>query len=132
MVTSALALILVSTLLVGLSVWGAVSPPGLVSFVRRAVNEGGMVVAVGVRLLLAVLLWITAPMAHTPLIFRVLAFLALASAILIALIGSERVLRIIDRFASWPATVLRLQCVFGVVFGMFLIWSVSPAILAAS
>lgn len=124
-VTSAVALVLFSALIVGLSAWGAVFPSKLISSVRRVMNRGGIIAAVGARLVLAILLWVTAPLSHTPTIFLVLAALALVAAIGIALMGTERVLRLIDRFASWPEMVLRLQCVLGVAFGVFLAWSVS-------
>ncbi len=125
-VTGALALVLFSAYFVGLSAWGAVYPSRLISFVRRSINKGGIVSAVGFRLLLAVLLWVTAPVSHTPTIFPVLAALMLAAAILVALMGTELALKFIDHLTSWPNIVIRLPCFLGVAFGIFLIWSVSP------
>ncbi len=121
----ALALVLFSTFFVGLSAWGAVFPSRLVSFVRASMNKGGIVTAVGSRLFLAVLLWVTAPMSHTPSIFVVLAALVLAAAIPVALMGTELTLKFIDRLTSWPDIVIRLPCVLGVALGVFIIWSVS-------
>lgn len=100
-------------------------PSKLVSFVRGSVNKGGIPAAVGARVILAALLWITAPMSHTPTIFLVLAALVLAAAVVVALMGTELVMKFIDRLASWPEIVVRLPCVLGVAFGVFLIWSVS-------
>ncbi|MCK7595617.1 hypothetical protein [Pseudomarimonas salicorniae] len=128
---SAWALTLLSKLIVVLSLWGAVSPSGLVDVVRWAMRRGGMAVAVGVRLVLAALLWATAALSHTPTLFLVLAALMLAAALGLVLMGSERITRLIDRVASWPPMVLRLQCALGVAFGVFLIWSVSPVWMGA-
>ena len=125
-VTSALVLVLFSVFIVGICAWGAVFPTRLITFVRGFMNKGGIVAAVGVRLVLAVLLWVAAPVSHTPKVFLALAALALAAAVLIALLGTKRVLALLDRLASWPEIVLRLRCALGVAFGVFLIWSVPP------
>ncbi len=130
-VISAIALIIFSALIAGLSAWGALFPSRLVSFVRGMMKRGGIFAAVGGRLVLAVLLWVTAPLSHTPTIFLVLAALALVAAIAVAFMGTERILRIMDRFASWPGIVLRLQCLLGVAFGVFLAWSASGVWAAA-
>ena len=130
MFASAIALIVLATLIVGLSFWGVLSPPNLVSFVRTFMHRPGSIafaVAVAVRIFLATLLWLAAPASNTPTIFQVLAGVALVAALGIALAGSERVSKLIDHVASWPQLVIRLQCLLGVAFGLFLIWSVSPA-----
>jgi hypothetical protein len=127
MFASAIALVVLATLIVGLSFWGVLSPPNLVSFVRTFMHRPGSIAfAVAVRIFLAALLWLAAPASNTPTIFQVLAGVALVAALGIALAGSERVSKLIDHVASWPQLVIRLQCLLGVAFGLFLIWSVSP------
>ena len=128
---SVFALLLLATLIVGLSSWGVLFPGNLISFVRAFMRRSGsIIVAVTVRLLLAALLWVTASASSTPAIFNVLAGLALLSAFGIAVVGPERVSRFIERVASWPEFVVRLQCLLGIAFGVFLIWSVSPVWVA--
>ena len=87
--------------------------------------------AAAIRVLLAGLLWFAAPISHTPITLKVLALLALLAAVALPMIGAARLLRLIDRVASWPPMVIRLQCVLGVAFGAFLLWSVSPGLGAA-
>lgn len=124
---SAFALAVLATLIIGLSSWGVLFPADLISFVRTFMRRNGsIVVSVAVRILLAALLWVTAPASNTPTTFNVLTGIALLAALLIAMAGSERVSRLIERLGSWPESVLRLQCLLGVALGLFLIWSVSP------
>lgn len=131
MFTAAIALVVLATLIVGLSFWGVLSPANLVSFVRTFMHPPGSIVfAVAVRIFLAAVLWLTAPASNTPTIFLILAGVAFVAAIGIALAGSKRVSKLIDHVASWPQLVVRLQCLLGVAFGLFLIWSVSPVLAA--
>ncbi len=120
-----IALALFSVLFTGLSLYGLVLPRGLTRFVRRFMLGPGVWGAVVIRLLLAALLWFSAPVSHTPTTFQVLAVLLLLSAVALPIIGAARLIEIIDRFASWPPIVLRLQCMIGVAVGGFLLWSVS-------
>ena len=129
---SAFGLVVFAALIVGLSSWGVLFPADLVSFVRTFMRRSGsIVVAIAVRILLAALLWITAPASHTPAIFNVLTGVALFAALIIAIAGSERISRLIKQVESWPELAVRLQCLLGVAFGLFLIWSVSPVWTAA-
>lgn len=124
---SSFALAVLGALIVGLSSWGVLFPADLISFVRTFMRRNGSIAfAVAVRIVLAVLLWVTAPASNTPTIFNVLAVIALLAAFIIAIAGSERISRLIDVLGSWPEFVTRLQSLLGVAFGLFLIWSVSP------
>jgi len=128
----AFVLAVFGALIVGLSSWGVLFPADLVTFVRTFMQRSGSIlVAVAVRILLAALLWITAPASHTPAVFKVLTGVALFAALVIAIAGSERISRLIEYVESWPELAVRLQCLAGVAFGLFLIWSVSPVWTAA-
>ena len=123
---SAIVLLVLGILIVALSSWGVLAPQGLVRFVRTFMDRPvSMVVAVGVRIVLAVVLWLTASVSKTPLVFQVLAGLSLLGALAIALAGAKRVSRLMARVAAWPPLAIRLQCLLGVAFGAFLIWSIA-------
>ena len=124
----AIALAIFSGAVIALSLFGVTLPRRLTALVRRFVAGRWLWFAVAVRLLLAVLLWYTAPVSHTPGTFRVLALLMLLAAIAIPLVGGTRLTKLIDRVASWPTVAIRLQCTLGVAFGTFLLWSVSPGL----
>ena len=124
----AITLAIFSGMLVALSLYGVVLPQKLTALVWRFMVRPGILGAVAARLLLAVLLWFSAPLAHTPTTFKFLAILVLVAAVALPLVGAERVLRLIDKVASWPSLAIRLPCVLGVAFGAFLLWSVSPGL----
>ena len=127
MLVSGIGLVVIAALIVCLSSWGVLSPARLASFVRTFMHRpGSMAFAVGIRVVLAAALWTTAPGSHTPVTFKVLAGLAVAGALGIAIAGSERISRLLDYVASWPRSAIRLQCLLGVAFGLFLFWSGSP------
>ncbi len=127
----AIALAIFSLVIVLLSAYGVFQPSTLTSFVRRFMAGLGLWVAVVARLILALLLWFSAPLSHTPVTFQVLAILALVAAIGLPIIGAQRILKLLDWVASWRQLAIRLWCLLGVGFGGFLLWSISPISAAA-
>lgn len=110
-----------------LSLIGAFAPAKLVNFVRDAISSWGFPVAIVGRLALAALFWASAPISHTPLVFQALAALTLLGALVIFVAGRERMVRFIDYFARLPTSAMRLWCCVGVLFGVFLLWSLSAS-----
>jgi hypothetical protein len=127
----AIALAIFSAMIIAISLYGVVLPLKLTGLVRRFMVSPGIWGAVVIRLLFAGLLWSSAPISHTPTTFKVLALLVLLAAVALPIIGAGRLLKLIDRWASWPPIVIRLQGVIGLAFGAFLLWSVSPGLGAA-
>ena len=104
-------------------------PASLVAFVRDFMTRRAAIPAASLlRILLAVLLWFSAPVSRTPLAFQTLAVVAVLAAIVLPLLGKDRVTRLIDRISSWPGLAMRAWCLLGVAFGVFLLWSVYPAV----
>ncbi len=123
-----IALAILSVILIVMSLYGAVAPDKLTTLVRGFMTRDGVWFAVAFRVLLALLLWFSAPVSHTPMTFKALALLAFVAAIALPCIGSQRLLRIIDYVASWPPLAIRFQCLLGAAFGGFLLWSASPGV----
>ena len=122
----AIALAIFSLVIVLLSAYGVFRPSILTSFVRGFMEGPGLWVAVVARLILALLLWFSAPLSHTPLAFQVLAIIALVAAIVLPIIGIQQILKLLDWIASWRQLAIRLWCLLGVGFGGFMLWSISP------
>jgi len=122
----AIALAIFSLVIVLLSAYGAFHPSNLTSFVRGFMAGLGLWAAVVARLILALLLWFSAPLSHTPMTFQVLAIIALIAAIALPIIGIQRILKLLEWVTSWRQLVIRLWCLLGVGFGGFLLWSISP------
>jgi len=112
-----------------LSIYGVLLPEKLVAWVRNFMaGRHGLTTAIGVRLLMALLLWFTAPVSQTPTIFRVIAVITLVTAFVFPFVGIDRIRRLIDRVAGLPGWALRLECLLGVALGLFLLWSIWPAL----
>ncbi len=126
-----IALAMLSALIIAMSIYGVVQPLKLMGLVRRFMISPGVWGAVAIRLLLAGLLWFTAPNSHTPLTFKVLALLTFLAAVVLPIIGTARLMKFIDHMASWPPIVIRFQCLLGVALGAFLLWSLSLGLAAA-
>lgn len=127
----AIALATFSLVIVLLSTYGVLYPSNLTSFVRGFMTDFGLWVAVVARLVLALLLWFSASLSHTPFTFQVLATIMLVAAIALPITGTKRILILIDWVASWRQLAIRLMCLLGAGFGGFLLWSISPVWSAA-
>jgi hypothetical protein len=120
------ALAILSILIIALSLYGVLLPHRLIGLARGLMQgRSGLWIAVTIRLLLAVFLWFTAPVSHTPAFFRILAVLMLLAVAALFIAGRSRLNQFIAHIASWPTWVIRLQCLLGVVLGGFLLWSIS-------
>ncbi|MBT8144843.1 MAG: hypothetical protein KJO55_09090 [Gammaproteobacteria bacterium] len=125
----AIAVALFAILIIVLSLWGVILPGKLISFVTGFMrNPASVWFAAGIRLVLAALLWFSAPLSATPLVFQVLAIIAVIAAIGLVLAGHDRLLGLVERVARWPEHLLRLYILLGVLFGAFLLWSIYPAL----
>ena len=122
------ALAIVSILIIALSLYGVLLPDRLLQRARRLIEGGsGIWIAVAVRLLLAVLLWLSASLSQTPALFRILAGLMLLAVVALLIAGRSRLNQFVAYIASWPAWVIRLQCLLGVVLGAIILWSISSS-----
>ena len=120
-----------AVLIVAISGYGLISPPGIVEFVRRFQAGPGVWAGFAIRLVFAVALWQAAPFSATPSAFRVLAAVAFLGAVALPVMGSTR----FDIFVRWwseqPTWLLRVWLLMAFAFGLFTLWS-SVAGLGAS
>ena len=121
-------LAVVSGLLGVLFLLGVLSPPRLFMVARRFIGGTGAGGAAAVRLLLAVLLWFSAPVASTPAAFRTLALVMVMAAVGALVLGKDGVARLADRMAGWPPALVRLPIAIGLALCAFMLWSISSAI----
>ena len=121
-------LAIVSVLLSALFVLGVLLPHRFIGIARGFMTGPGIGGAVAIRLLLAVLLWLSAPASSTPVAFRILALVMFAAAFAALMLGTDRIVKLIDRMAGWPPVVIRLPSAVGLAFSAFMLWSVAPAI----
>ena len=121
-------LAVVSVLLGALFVLGVLDPRRLVAVARSLLGGTGAAGAVAVRLLLAALLWFSAPVSLNPGAFRVLASVMLVAALAALFLGTDRLAGLVDCVADWRPVFVRLPIAVGLALCVFMLWSISPAI----
>lgn len=118
-------LILAITICV-MSAFGVYSPNQLVRIVKSVWDrKASIYLAVIVRVVLGVLLILVAPSTKFPIGFLVLGWVAIVAAIVIPLVGRERIGRLLSWWEHRSSLAVRLWCLLGVMFGGFLIYGIS-------
>jgi len=112
-----------AVLIVAISVYGLISPPGVIGFVRRFQAGPGVWAGFAIRLVFAVALWQAAPLSATPSAFRVLAVIAFLGAVAFPLMGSTRFNIFVEWWVEQPAWFLRVWLLVALVFGLFTLLS---------
>ena len=112
-----------SLIIVGLSTYGLITPRGYISFARRFEAGPGVWGGFGIRLALAIALWVAASSSATPAAFRVLALATALGAVVLPAMGPERFRRLVQWGSGQPFWILRSLCLLGLIFGLFLLWS---------
>jgi hypothetical protein len=122
----AASLVILSLLIIGLSLYGVLMPEKLIQLAGGMMQaKAGLRIAITVRLLLGMLLWLSASVSRTPGLFKVFAVLMLLTAVMLPVIGQTRLNQLITHLASRPVWTVRLLCLIGVALGGFFLWSVS-------
>jgi hypothetical protein len=124
--SSQIIVLLLGTVVCGLSCWGMLVPDKLWKMVDGALSQGwGIYLAVIVRLILGGALLIVAPESRFPLVFEVLGWFAIVAAVAIVIMGRERLRRFVAWFKNTSTVALRVWLIFGAAFGLFLIYGVN-------
>ena len=123
---SQISLLAIGVTIIVLAGWGIFAPEKLMTFVTSAMDKSwGIYVAVIVRLVMGSALIIVAPASPFPIVFQALGVIAIVAAIALALMGRERMRRLIAWFSErFSAPIIRLWLLFGVAFGGFLVYGV--------
>ena len=125
--TAQIIVALFGIVLVLLSLWGMISPDRLVRMVRSVMDKSwGMPFAVGVRIIMGVALLFAAPASKFPVLFSAFGWLALIAAAALPVLGRERLVPLFDWFQK-SNLVIRLWLIFGVIFGVFMLYGISGA-----
>ena len=102
--------------------YGLADPQGLIRLVDKFSGVGGYTIAIVVRIVLGVAALVAAQASLLPIFLQVIGGLSLFAAIVLLVIGRSRFSQLIRWVASFNATLLRLWLVFGMLFGVALIW----------
>ena len=113
-------------LVMGVGTLVLVEPRGLVDFADLFLTPSGLWVAVALRLVVGVLLWISASASRTPRVLRVLGALFVFSAFALPVVGLERMRRLADWGAGLDDVALRAVSLVALGLGTFIVWSMWP------
>lgn len=113
-------------LVVCLGATAVVWPDRLVAFARLFLTTRGLWIAVVLRLTVGVLLWATASVSRTPLVFRVLGALYFASGIAWPILGLEFLRGVVEWGSALDDVAVRGMALAAALFGVFLVWSAAP------
>jgi hypothetical protein len=105
-----------------MSAWGIMRPRNLIEIVIDVWRKPwGMAFAIGVRLILGMACLLAAESTMFPMFYRVLGYLALASALALPALGRDRVDRLISYFQDRSDNAIRGWLAIGLALGAFLI-----------
>lgn len=113
-------------LVVCIGAWVVVDPQQLPTYANRFVDPTGLWIAVGMRIAVGALLWVTASASRTPRALRVLGVLFVLSGLTLAVLGLERLQGIVDWASGLDDLTFRGVGLAAALVGAFLVWSVSP------
>lgn len=111
--------------LIVFGLWGCVLPSRFLGLVRRFSSGAGYFMASALRIVLAIVFWMAAPVSRIPIAMQLLAGISLLAAIILIVIGRQPYERLLSWFLDLRAGLIRVAAVFVVVFGGFLIWLVT-------
>lgn len=114
----------VSIFVVGMGVFGLVSPTRMAAFVLRWRSKAGLWTASIGRLVFGVALWIVGPTSRTPVVLQVLAVLSVLSALVLPLLGVSRFESILSWWSRQSPAFMRSWSALAMALGAFLLWSV--------
>lgn len=115
-------------LIVALSTWGFFRPEKLMALVKGMEDKPFILIAVSSRVVLAIILWFAAPLSRHPLVFQVLAVIALIAALTMLIVGKAKLMRMVDWWIERSAAMQRGWLLLGLAFGGYLLWAIWPAI----
>lgn len=102
--------------------YGVANPQGLLTLVDRFSGVGGYVIAIVVRIILGGAAVQAAPVSLLPIFLEIIGGISLFAAAVLLIIGRSRFAKIMQWVKSFNVTLLRLWLVFGMLFGVALVW----------
>jgi multisubunit Na+/H+ antiporter MnhG subunit len=98
-------------------------------FARRLSAQSTWILAVVLRLGIGTLLLMAAGQLRFPTVMTVLGWLSIAAAIIVLLMGPERLERLVSYWLQKSDGILRVGAVVAAAFGAFLLYVATPASL---
>ena len=101
------------------------SPNKLIKVVKTAWDKDwGIYAGVIVRLFLGASLILAAAGTRFPVVFKILGEVSIVAALVLAIVGRDRISRLMAWFEHLPSAIIRLWLMFGLAFSGFLIYCI--------
>lgn len=102
--------------------YGLADPQGLMRHIEKFSSVGGYIFAIVVRVILGAAALMAAADSLLPVFLEIIGGISLIAAAVLLLIGKGRFSRLIQWVASFNSSFLRLWLVFGMLFGVAMVW----------
>jgi hypothetical protein len=103
-----------------------IAPAKLVGVVTTLFDgKAGLWVAVGLRLVIGVLLVLTAPQSRFPFVFWLIGLIAIVAAVVAVVMGQDRIRNFVMWWVRKPPTFLRLWSLIAIAFGAFIFYGLT-------
>ncbi|HON37333.1 MAG TPA: hypothetical protein PLY57_01045 [Deltaproteobacteria bacterium] len=106
---------------------GFMSPGMLISMVRRFAGPLGVYAAAGIRLIMGLALYLSAPVSRIPHAVRALGDITLAAGAVTPFFGPERFRAALAWWSAQGPAYIRAWSLVAVAIGLFTAWSLAPA-----
>ncbi|MFY9167554.1 conserved membrane hypothetical protein [anaerobic digester metagenome] len=106
---------------------GFISPGMLISMVRRFAGPLGVYAAAGIRLIMGLALYLSAPVSRIPHAVRALGDITLAAGAVTPFFGPERFRAALAWWSAQGPAYIRAWSLVAVAIGLFTAWSLAPA-----
>jgi multisubunit Na+/H+ antiporter MnhG subunit len=117
-----LLVVVLGALIVLLGLVGLAQPDRFRALFTTMESLTRFVLAIGIRLAMAGLLWWLADELRYPQVLRILALIALLAAVALAIMGPARLDRLVAWWLSRSDGLLRVSALLAAVFGAFLVY----------
>ena len=108
-----------------ISLWAMVVPAKMMKLVSGVMDKDwGIYFAVIVRLLLGAALIIAGPGSRFPALFEIVGGIAIFAAVVIAIMGRERLRKFIGWFDRLSPAMIRTWLLFGIAFGALFVYGI--------
>ena len=122
---SQIAVLTLGVVMCAISLWAMVVPAKMMKLVSGVMDKDwGIYFAVIVRLLLGAALIIAGPGSRFPALFEIVGGIAIFAAVVIAIMGRERLRKFIGWFDRLSPAMIRTWLLFGIAFGALFVYGI--------
>ena len=114
----------IGALIITIGLYGMVAPARLLGLTALFKRPGGLWTAALIRVVLGLAMIVAAPASRLPLFLQIFGGLTVLAGVSIPILGSERVVRMIDWFLGGSHFAIRVWASIAALFGLFMVWLV--------